>query len=142
LAAPAWRNNDFLWLWVPAFAGTTPNFWTRLRISRAANSYAIAPPQAGRCEADFGCTGSTKLHPRLCLLRQRCVPAQAFERSGARLVFASDPAAIADRVEVAEQEGIVDLAGTGLVAAGIVRELDMTDAPEMLLQGARDVALH
>jgi len=42
LAAPAWRNNYVLWLWVPAgachrarrrrgpVAGTTPNFWTRL----------------------------------------------------------------------------------------------------------------
>src|SRR3569623_3365270 len=63
----------------------------------------------------------------------RGMPGQAFQRRGARLVFAADPAAIADRVEMAEQEGIVDLAGAGLVAAGIVRELDVGDAVEMLL---------
>ena len=64
------------------------------------------------------------------------MPAETFDRVGPRLVFASDPAAIADRIEVPEQEGIVDLAGAGLVAAGIVRKLDMTDPPEMLLQRA------
>ncbi len=35
LAAPASRNNDFLWLWVPAFAGTTPNLWTQLHMNTA-----------------------------------------------------------------------------------------------------------
>jgi hypothetical protein len=32
-AARAWHNNDLPWLWVPAFAGTTPNFRTRLCVS-------------------------------------------------------------------------------------------------------------
>jgi hypothetical protein len=43
---------------------------------------------------------------------------------------------------MAEQEGIVDLSGAGLVAAGIVGELDVGDPAEMFLQAARDVALH
>ena len=41
-----------------------------------------------------------------------------------------------------EQKWIVDLAGTGLVAAGIVGELDMGDARQMRLQAPRDIALH
>src|SRR5258705_648339 len=72
----------------------------------------------------------------------RGVPSEAIDRRRPRLVFASDPAAIADRVAMAEQEGIVDLSGAGLVAAGIVGELDMGDAAEMLLQAPRDVDLH
>src|SRR6202012_3893744 len=31
--APAWHNNYVLWLWVPAFAGTTPNLLRRTRVS-------------------------------------------------------------------------------------------------------------
>ena len=54
---------------------------------------------------------SALLNLALSLLRQRRVPAETFDRVGPRLVCTSDPAAIADRVEVAEQEGIVDLAG-------------------------------
>src|SRR5438477_9803840 len=70
------------------------------------------------------------------------VPAETIDGRRLRLVFAPDPAAISDRVEMPEQEGIVDLAGAGLVAAGIVGQLYMGDATKMLLQAARDVALH
>ena len=59
-----------------------------------------------------------------------------------RLVFAADPAGIADLVEMLEQEGIVDLAGARLVAAGIVGELDMRDARQIGLHGAGEIALH
>ena len=72
----------------------------------------------------------------------RRVPAESLSGGGARLVFAADPAAIADRVEMPEEEGIIDLAGAGFVAAGIVGELDMGDARRVLLQVSRDVALH
>src|SRR5712671_6417923 len=72
----------------------------------------------------------------------RGMPSQAVDRRRPRLVFASDPAAIADRVEMAEQEGIVDLAGAGLVAAGIVGKLDVRDAAKMFLEAPRDIALH
>src|SRR4051812_34054775 len=65
------------------------------------------------CECDLG---FERLHR---------MPGQAFECRGARLVLAADPAAIADRIEMAEQERIVDLAGAGLVTAGIVGELDV-----------------
>src|SRR5690348_5489253 len=79
---------------------------------------------------------------RLSLKRQCCVPAETVDCRRLRLVFASDPAAVAERVEMAEQEGIVDLSGPRLVSAGIVGELHMSDARQVLLQGARDVTLH
>jgi hypothetical protein len=41
-----------------------------------------------------------------------------------------------------EQEGIVDLAGAGLVAAGIVGKLNVRNTSQVLLQASRDVALH
>src|SRR5881275_3140238 len=74
--------------------------------------------------------------------RQRGVPTEALDRRRPRLVFAPDPATITNSVEMAEQEGIVDLAGARLVAAGVVGKLDMGDARQVLLHGARDVALH
>src|SRR5215203_4069337 len=74
--------------------------------------------------------------------RQRGVPTEALDRRRPRLVFAPDPAAITNSVEMAEQEGIVDLAGTRLVAAGIIGKLDMGDAGQVLLHGARNIALH
>src|SRR5438093_4049136 len=74
--------------------------------------------------------------------RQRGVPTEALDRRRPRLVFAPDPAAITNSVEVAEQEGIVDLTRTRLIAAGIIGELDMRDAWQVFLQGARNVALH
>src|SRR4029450_4608969 len=74
--------------------------------------------------------------------RQRGVPTEAFDRRRPRLVFAPDPAAITNSVEMAEQEGIVDLAGARLVAPGIIGQLDMGDARQVLLQAARNVAFH
>src|ERR1700709_34187 len=70
------------------------------------------------------------------------VPFEAVDGGGLRLVFAADPAAISDGVEMPEQEGIVDLSRARFVATGIVGQLDMRDAAEMLLQRSRDVALH
>src|SRR3954447_313738 len=72
----------------------------------------------------------------------RGVPGQAFQRRSARLVFATDPAAIADRVEMAEQEGKVDLAGAGLVTTWIVGELDVRDLRQIFLHGTGEIALH
>jgi len=59
-----------------------------------------------------------------------------------RLVFAADPATITDLVEITKQEGIVDFAGAGLVAAGVIGQLDVCDAVEMLLYSRGEVALH
>src|SRR6187431_2021467 len=74
--------------------------------------------------------------------RQCGVPTEALDRCRPRLVFAPDPAAITNSVEMAEQEGIVDLAGARLMAAGIVGNLNMGDVRQMSLQRARNVALH
>src|SRR6266540_3374781 len=74
--------------------------------------------------------------------RQRGVPTEALDRRRPRLIFAPDPAAITNSVEVPEQEGIVDFAGARLIAAGIIGKLDMSDARQMFLQGARNVAFH
>src|SRR5208337_2269326 len=63
-------------------------------------------------------------------------PAQAHHRRGRRLVFAADPTAVTEFVDAAEQERVVDLAGPGLMAAGIVGELDVADAVELGLDGA------
>src|SRR6266404_6106315 len=71
--------------------------------------------------------------------RQCGVPTEAFDRRRPRLVFAPDPAAITNSVEMAEQEGIVDLTRTRLIAPGIIGKLDMGDARQMFLQGARNV---
>src|SRR5438552_1673079 len=80
---------------------------------------------------------STPLCPFLLLWsgigRQRGVPTEALDRRRPRLVFAPDPAAITNSVEMAEQEGIVDLARARLIAAGIIGELDMRDAIAKLL---------
>src|SRR5437879_5984556 len=81
------------------------------------------------------------LFPWSCIERQRCVPTEAIDGRRPRFILASDPAAIANRIEMPEQEGKVDLAGAGFIAAGIVGELDMGDPRQMLLQASRDVAL-
>ena len=70
------------------------------------------------------------------------MPTEAFYGRRPRLVFAPDPATITNSVEMPEQEGIVDLARAGLVAAGVVGELDVRDAGQVLLQASRNVALH
>src|SRR5690349_9495193 len=46
-------------------------------------------------------------------------PAEAFLGLALRLVLAADPAVVADAVEMAEQERVVDFTGTGFVAARI-----------------------
>src|ERR1700761_4781577 len=76
------------------------------------------------------------------LERMHRMPGQAFQRRRPRLVFAADPAAITDRIEMTEQEGVVDLAGARLMTAGIVGELDMGNARKMPLDGAGEIALH
>ena len=63
--------------------------------------------------------------------RQRRVPSEAITDGCPRLMFTPDPAAITNSVEMPEQEGIVDLACAGLVAAGIVGELNMRDPWQM-----------
>src|SRR5512140_3404169 len=47
-------------------------------------------------------------------------PAQARRRRGRGFVFAADPAAVAELIDTAEEERVVDLAGPRLVATGIV----------------------
>src|SRR6476469_5333267 len=74
--------------------------------------------------------------------RKGPVPSEAVDRRRPRLVFAAEPATIADCIEMAKQERIVDFAGTRLVAAGIIGKLDMRDARQVLLHGAGDIALH
>src|SRR5271165_72151 len=69
-------------------------------------------------------------------------PVQPGRCRGARLVFAADPAGVAEFVDAAEQEEVVDLAGSGFVAAGIVGELDVADAAKLRLDGAGEIALH
>src|SRR5437763_14604720 len=73
--------------------------------------------------------------------RQRGVPTEALDRRRPRLVFGPDPAAITNSVEMAEQEGKVDVARTRLIAAGIIGQLDTGGAWQGVLQAARDVAL-
>jgi hypothetical protein len=51
------------------------------------------------------------------------VPSEARDGGCLRLVFAADPAAISNVVKMPEQKRIVDLAGAGLVATGIVGKL-------------------
>src|ERR1700722_10916244 len=69
-------------------------------------------------------------------------PAQARRRRGRRFVFAADRAAITEFIDTAEEKRVVDLAGPGLVATGIVGELDMADAGKLSLDGVGDIALH
>src|SRR4029078_1524069 len=74
--------------------------------------------------------------------RQRGVPTEAFNGRRPRLVFAPDPATITNSVEMTEQEGVVDLAGPRLVAAGVVGELDMGDVGQVLLQASGNITFH
>src|ERR1700730_12123331 len=78
----------------------------------------------------------------LCVDGLSRVPPEAFGGGRLRLVFAADPAAISDPVEMSKQEGIVDLPGAGLVAAGIVGQLHMGNAAKAVLQRWRDITLH
>src|SRR6266481_1512689 len=81
-------------------------------------------------------------HDLLCVDHLVRVPPKAFDGGRLRLVFAADPAAISDLVEMSKQEGIVDLPGAGFVAAGIVGQLHMGNAPKVLSQRWRDITLH
>src|SRR4051812_33453178 len=85
---------------------------------------------------------STELNQTLGIEGERRVPAETVDGRRPRLVFAPHPTAISDRIEMPEEERIVDLTGAGFVAAGVVGELDMGDARQVLLQASRDVALH
>src|SRR5512137_1246585 len=69
-------------------------------------------------------------------------PAEAGGGLPARLVLASDPAAVVHRVELLEDERVVDLAGARLVAPGIVGHLDVGDAGEVPAQRLHEVSLH
>src|SRR3954451_22727214 len=86
--------------------------------------------------------------PRVALLRAGSgdavilQPAEARLGAVLRLVLAADPALVADPVDVAEEELVVDLAGAGLVAAGRVGELHVGDAREVRLDRRGEVTLH
>src|SRR6266446_6816671 len=69
-------------------------------------------------------------------------PAQSVDRLSFRLVLAADPALVADRIDEAEQEAIVDLAGAWLVAPWIVGELQMRNLRQMRLDRIRELAFH
>src|SRR5574337_1245842 len=58
-------------------------------------------------------------------------PAQPGLRGGGGLVLAADPAAVAQAVDVAEQPGVVDLPGAGLMPPRVVGELDVGDARQV-----------
>src|SRR5438067_5474404 len=61
----------------------------------------------------------------------RLHPSQPLDRDAARLVFAADPSRIAELIDELKQERIIDLAGAGFVAAGIVRKLHVPDAGQI-----------
>src|SRR5262249_8264636 len=86
-----------------------PPLWPRLE--RASHR---APQGAEADEPDFHDVSSLGLEDL------RRMPAEPVDCCGSRLVFTTHPATIADRIEMTKQERIVDLAGTGLAAAGIV----------------------
>src|SRR6266436_9937029 len=70
-------------------------------------------------------------------------PAPGEPRHGVakRVVFAADPAGIAELVYALEDELPADLAGAGLVAAGHVGELHVVDHRHQCLEAAGDVTL-
>src|SRR5215218_8371578 len=64
-------------------------------------------------------------------------------RGGGRgLVLAADPAGVALPVERGEDEGVVDLARAGLVAPGVVGDLDVGDPVLQPPEGVDEIALH
>src|SRR5579859_3384076 len=69
-------------------------------------------------------------------------PAEPLESTRRRFVFATDPAAVAEVVDVAEEERIVDLAAARLVPARIVGHLQVPDSPEVMFDRAGEIALH
>src|SRR5260370_8405223 len=77
-------------------------------------------------------------HDLLCVDHLVRVPPEAFDGSRLRLVFAADPPAISDLVEMSKQEGIVDLSCARFVAAGVVGYLHLTDTTNILSTYLRD----
>src|SRR6516165_1535476 len=69
-------------------------------------------------------------------------PAKPGACAGCRLVFTSDPAQISLTLEHSEYEAIVDFACPWLVAAGIVGDLDMSDAIPQSAEGRRQLPVH
>src|SRR3569623_1775597 len=61
---------------------------------------------------------------------------------GRRLVFATDPAFVADAVEVREEERVIDLARARFAAARVVGDLHVRDAVEVTCQPVGDLAFH
>ena len=73
--------------------------------------------------------------------RPRERASRILERGGLGLILAADPSLVAELIDTAEQEVIIDFAGSGLVTARIVSELNMRDAIEMLRDRRREFAL-
>src|SRR5271166_1752262 len=69
-------------------------------------------------------------------------PAKPGACAGCRPVFTSDPACISFTVEHVEHEAIVDFACPRLVAAGIIGDLDVSDAIPQAAEGRRQLAVH
>src|SRR6187402_594586 len=78
----------------------------------------------------------------LLLSEVRLDPAEPVRGRGFGFVLAADPAVVANPLEELEQEWIVDLARTRLVAPGIVRELQVPNLGEVPLDRGGQVALH
>src|SRR6266545_2559170 len=72
----------------------------------------------------------------------RAPPAETFVGPALRLVLAADPAVVADRVEEAEQETIIDFAGARFIAPRIVGELHVRDLRAVGLERIRELAFH
>src|SRR6266550_1949879 len=80
-----------------------------------------------------------RMHP---LNSVRGAPAESVDGRALRLVLASDPTGVIDRVQEAEQESIIGLAGARFVASGVVGDLHMRDLRQMRLDRVREFALH
>src|SRR6185312_13469494 len=78
----------------------------------------------------------------LCPVAPLFQPAQRLLGSRRRFVLAANPAHVSHSVERVEDEGIVDLTGTRLVAGRSVSHLHVTDAAGMLAQRRREIPLH
>src|SRR4051812_46009586 len=69
-------------------------------------------------------------------------PAEAIVCAAPGFVFATDPAVVAECVEMLEQEAVIDLARARLVAAGIIGQLHMADQRQVGLDGGCQLAFH
>src|SRR5947207_10626950 len=68
-------------------------------------------------------------------------PTQAGNGIAGRVVFAADPAGVAELVDPAEQILPADLAGARLVPVGHVADLDVLDLWHQLAEPRREIAL-